>query len=53
MIVMGQARFWIKVMKNLLFLKRFFFYFGIIDKGLWAYNCSQVVVRSESAGKAF
>lgn len=29
------------------------FYFVIIGKGLWAYNCSQVVVRSKRAGKAF
>lgn len=44
MIVTGQARFWVKVMNKLLFLQRFF-YFGIIDKGLWAYNHSQVVVE--------
>lgn len=43
MIVTGQARVWVKVMNKLLFLQRF--YFGIIDKGLWAYNCSQVVVE--------
>lgn len=42
-----EVRYWAKVMKKLVSLKTF--YFGIVDKGLWAFiNSSQVVMGHKS-----